>query len=282
MPQPLLGMLSCPSTERFVWEKKSGWGQNTAFREARAPSCLWWWLLVTMTFLASPHLSVSGYGGWITIPSARQIREEKNKSRAEPSGASLFPSPALCVKPAPTHSATLGFWGMCLCVSRGPPGWGERLPRGGRARVLLNLGTSPQGALLRAPAVDFPGVAASPTDTKYSCRGEGGATSGRPPQVIEQRLQTQAAARKRDAQTPRLSEAGRQDNGTHGRAARRLLPEPPSSGTVEAGTGGGGPSVASTVYYSQAFGARRTGSLLQVVRSASLPSPRSPKTAPGS
>lgn len=108
--------------------KKSGWGQNTAFREARAPSCLWRWLLITMTFLASPHLSVSGYGGWITIPSARQIREEKNKSRAEPSGASLFPSPALCVKPAPTHSATLGFWGMCLCVSRGPRGWGERLP----------------------------------------------------------------------------------------------------------------------------------------------------------
>lgn len=134
-----------------------------------------------------------------------------------------------------------------MCLS-GPPWLGRAAPplavwvpfcRGGRARVLLNLGTSPQGTLLRAPAVDFPGVAASPTDMKYSCRREGGATSGRPPQVIEQRLQTRAAARKRDAQTPRLSEAGRQDNGTHGRAARRLLPEPPSSGTVEAGTSGG-------------------------------------------
>lgn len=177
-----------------------------------------------------------------------------------------------------------------MCLS-GAPWLGRAAPppavwvpvcRGGRARVLLNLGTSPQGTLLRAPAVDFPGVAASPTDTKYSCRREGGPHQDARPQVIEQRLQTRAAARKRDAQTPRLSEAGRQDNGTHGRAARRLLPEPPSSGTVEAGTGGGGPSVASTVYYSQAFGARRTGSLLQVVRSASLPSPRSPKTAPGS
>lgn len=75
-----------------------------------------------------------------------------------------------------------------MCLS-GAPWLGRAAPppavwvpvcRGGRARVLLNLGTSPQGALLQAPAVDFPGVAASPTDMKYSCRREGGATSGRP------------------------------------------------------------------------------------------------------
>lgn len=75
-----------------------------------------------------------------------------------------------------------------MCLS-GAPWLGRAAPppavwvpvcRGGRARVLLNLGTSPQGALLRAPAVDFPGVAASPTDTKYSCWREGRATSGRP------------------------------------------------------------------------------------------------------
>lgn len=177
-----------------------------------------------------------------------------------------------------------------MCLS-GPPWLGRAAPppavwvpvcRGGRARVLLNPGTSPQGALLRAPAVDFPGVAASPTDTKYSCRGEGGATSGRPSSGHRAKTTNSSSgeeARRADSPAQRGWPTGQR---THGRAARRLLPEPPSSGTVEAGTGGGGPSVASTVYYSQAFGARRTGSLLQVVRSPSLPSPRSPKTAPGS
>lgn len=101
-------------------EKKSGWGQNTAFREARAPSCLWWWLLVTMTFLASPHLSVSGYGGWITIPSARQIREEKTNpvqnhlarlsSLLQPSVSSLH-----------RHTAPHWAFGECACVSLGAP-----------------------------------------------------------------------------------------------------------------------------------------------------------------
>lgn len=105
----------------------------------------------------------------------------------------LHSSPTLCIQPASTYSTARGLGGTCMFLSQGPRSWvepshpshvGPNVQRNhrplssctlwfkSRKQQSLTLPSTLRCIPSRVYALDFLGVAAGPTDTRYSCSGQ--------------------------------------------------------------------------------------------------------------